>query len=100
MNYQDKVVIITGGTKGIGVGCVRVFVEAGAKVVFCARNQGEGDKLVEELNKTGKGEAFFIKCDVSRVDEIEHLIKETVNKYGRIDCLINNAGWHPPHQPI
>jgi NAD(P)-dependent dehydrogenase (short-subunit alcohol dehydrogenase family) len=100
MNYQDKVVIVTGGTKGIGEGCVRVFVEAGAKVVFCARKQEEGDILVNELNSLGQGEAFFVKCDVSKIDEIKNLISQTVEKYGQIDCLINNAGWHPPHKPI
>jgi NAD(P)-dependent dehydrogenase (short-subunit alcohol dehydrogenase family) len=100
MNYQDKVVVITGGTKGIGEGCVRVFVEAGAKVVFCARKQTEGDALAGELNFTGKGEAFFVKCNVSNAVEINNLISQTVEKYGQIDCLINNAGWHPPHKPI
>lgn len=100
MNYQDKVVIITGGTKGIGEGCVRVFVEAGAKVVFCARKQTEGEALADELNSFGKGEAFFVKCDVSKTDEIQNLIEKTIEKYGQIDCLINNAGWHPPHKPI
>ena len=100
MNYEDKVVIVTGGSKGIGEGCVRVFAEAGAKVVFCARKQDEGNALINELNSQAKGEAFFVKCDVSKFDEIENLISQTVEKYGRIDCLINNAGWHPPHKPI
>jgi len=100
VTYQDKIVIITGGTKGIGEGCVRVFVDAGASVVFCARKQDEGDALTAELNALGKGEATFIKCDVSKTEEIENLIDKTVEKYGRIDCLINNAGWHPPHKTI
>jgi NAD(P)-dependent dehydrogenase (short-subunit alcohol dehydrogenase family) len=100
MRYQDKVAIITGGTKGIGEGCVRAFVDAGAKVVFCARKQNEADALLAELNALGKGEAFFVKCDVSRAEEIQNLIDRTIEKYGRIDCLINNAGWHPPHKPI
>ncbi|MEK7725136.1 MAG: SDR family oxidoreductase [Acidobacteriota bacterium] len=98
MNYKNKVVIITGGSKGIGEGCVRAFAEAGAKVVFCARN--EGDVLATELNSLGKGEVFFVKCDVSKTDDIKNLIEQTVEKYGQIDCLINNAGWHPPHKPI
>jgi NAD(P)-dependent dehydrogenase (short-subunit alcohol dehydrogenase family) len=100
MNYKEKVVIITGGTKGIGEGCVRAFVDAGSNVVFCARKQDEGDALASELNAADKGDAFFLKCDVLKTDEIQDLIERTVGKYGRIDCLINNAGWHPAHKPI
>jgi NAD(P)-dependent dehydrogenase (short-subunit alcohol dehydrogenase family) len=100
MNYQNKIVIVTGGTKGIGEGCARMFADAGAKVVFCAREQEEGDALANELNSSGRGEAHFIKCDVSKPDELRNLISQTVEKYGRIDCLINNAGWHPPHKSI
>lgn len=100
MRYENKVTIITGGTKGIGEGCVRVFVEAGAKVVFCARNETQGRELETEMNALGKGSATFIKCDVSKVEDVENLITATVEIYGRIDCLINNAGWHPPHKPI
>jgi len=99
MEYKDKVTIVTGGTKGIGEGCVRSFVGAGSKVVFCARDQGEGDRLAADLKATG-GEAFFAKCDVTSTDEIQNLIDRTVDRYGRIDCLINNAGSHPPHKPI
>jgi len=98
--YTDKVVIITGGSKGIGKGCVRVFVQAGAKVVFCARKAQEGESVAEELNGAAPGEATFVACDVSKTFEIKNLIDATMEKYGRIDCLINNAGWHPPHKPI
>src|SRR5215470_17393051 len=100
MRYEGKVTIITGGSKGIGEGCVRVFVAAGAKVVFCARNETAGQELANELNQTGPGTTTFVKCDVSQEAEIERLIDTTVAQHGRIDCLINNAGWHPPHQPI
>jgi NAD(P)-dependent dehydrogenase (short-subunit alcohol dehydrogenase family) len=100
MDYPDKVVIVTGGTKGIGEGCVRAFVDAGSRVVFCARKQEEGDELSAELNSLGKGEALFVRCDVSKTEEIQNLIEATIEKFGRIDCLINNAGWHPAHKPI
>src|SRR5262249_28238292 len=99
--YKDKVTIITGGTKGIGLGCVRVFVEeGGSNVVFCARNVNEGKSLEAEFSSRGPGRATFVRCDVSKVDEIRALIDHAVKQYGRIDCLINNAGWHPPHKPI
>ena len=100
MAYKDKVVIITGGSHGIGEGCVQAFVAAGAKVVFCARSEPDGKRLAMEVNASGPGEAQFIRCDVSRIEEIPHLIEEAVTRHGRLDCLINNAGWHPPHKPI
>ncbi len=100
MRYENKITIITGGTKGIGEGCVRVFAEAGATVVFCARNLSQGQALAAEINALGKGATHFIQCDVSNVAEVESLIAQTVERFGRIDCLINNAGWHPPHNPI
>jgi NAD(P)-dependent dehydrogenase (short-subunit alcohol dehydrogenase family) len=68
--------------------------------VFCARRQDEGDRLAAELNALGKGQALFVKCDVSKTDEIKNLIDVTVKQFGRVDCLINNAGWHPPHKAI
>src|SRR3989442_14788275 len=100
MVYTDKVVIITGGSHGIGEGCVRAFVAAGGGVVFCARNDREGDRLGMEVNASGRGEAKFIRCDVSKIEEIQHLIDEAVARFGRIDFLINTAGGHPPHKPI
>src|SRR4030095_5658748 len=100
MIYQDRVVIITGGSHGIGEGCVRAFAAAGAKVIFRARNEGERARLVAELNGAGRGQVEFAKCDVSRVEEIEALIQASLARHGRLDCLINNAGWHPPHKPI
>ena len=100
MRSADKVVIVTGGSKGIGEGCVRVFVEAGAHVVFCARNRAAGDALARELNAKGPGHAHFTACDMSKLDEVRRLIEKTASGHNRIDCLINNAGWHPPHKPI
>jgi NAD(P)-dependent dehydrogenase (short-subunit alcohol dehydrogenase family) len=100
MKYSDKVVLITGGSKGIGRGCVEVFVKAGAKVVFCARHAPDGEQLAAQLNERGPGEAMFLPCNVVNADEISGLIDKVITKHNRLDCLINNAGWHPPHQPI
>ncbi|XP_043915691.1 17-beta-hydroxysteroid dehydrogenase 14 [Protopterus annectens] len=100
LRYKDKVVIVTGGSKGIGEGVVRVFVKHGSKVVFCARGMDSGKDLEEELRKSGPGECMFVTCDVTREDDIKRLIDVTVEKYGRIDCLVNNAGQHPPFQSI
>src|SRR3979411_1894131 len=101
MRYKDKVTIVTGGTKGIGAGCVKVFVEeGGASVVFCARTEQEGRTFEAEVNGKGPGRAVFVRADVTRENDIRHLIDTSVARFGRIDCLINNAGWHPPHKPI
>lgn len=101
MRYKDKVTIITGGTKGIGLGCVRVFVrEGGSRVVFCSRHDEEGRAVAAEVNGAGPGSAHFVHADVSNVEDVRRLIDTTAEKFGRIDCLINNAGWHPPHKPI
>jgi NAD(P)-dependent dehydrogenase (short-subunit alcohol dehydrogenase family) len=101
VRYEGKAVIVTGGTKGIGEGCVRAFVGAGAKVVFCARDEAAGQKVARGVTAAaGSGEAVFIRCDVSRTEEVERLVDATVARFGGLDCLVNNAGWHPPHQPI
>src|SRR5262245_34612347 len=93
MRYKDKVTIVTGGSKGIGAGCVKVFVEeGGSKVVFCSRNEKEGKAFEAEINKKGgPGQAVFMRADVSKVDDIKHVVDATVERFGRLDCLINNA---------
>jgi NAD(P)-dependent dehydrogenase (short-subunit alcohol dehydrogenase family) len=100
MTYTDKVVLVTGGSKGIGEGCVRVFAQAGAKVVFCARGEKAGRALESQVNAKGPGSALFLPCDVSKVDQVTGTVDETVRRLKRLDCLINNAGWHPPHKAI
>ncbi len=102
--YADKVAIITGGSSGIGKGCAEKFVRSGANVIICCNDEDEGagvaDVLRNAAKNQGRGDAQFIYCDVTRTEEIRNLIESTVSHYGRIDCLINNAGWHPPHKPI
>lgn len=101
MRYQGKVTIVTGGTKGIGLGCVKVFVQQGeSTVVFCARNESEGRAVEAAMNAAGPGSAHFVRADVSRTADIERVVSHTAETFGRIDCLINNAGWHPPHKAI
>src|SRR5262245_1404846 len=103
ITYKDKVVIITGGTKGIGRGCVDEFVKAGSKVVFCSRKEDEGAAVLREVQPMAKesgGKATFVRCDMRKTEDIKHLINVTIEEYNRIDCLINNAGWHPPHKPM
>lgn len=102
--YADKVVIITGGSSGIGKGCAQEFVKAGAKVIICCNKHDEGAEVATALRDLtqaqGSGDSVFVYCDVTRTEDIRNLIDETVSRFGKIDCLINNAGWHPPHKPI
>lgn len=88
---KNKVVIITGASSGIGLACAREFAQKGASVVLAARNFRAIDKLQKEMILKGL-EAFAVKTDVSVETECQDLIKAAVNKYGRIDALINNAG--------
>jgi NAD(P)-dependent dehydrogenase (short-subunit alcohol dehydrogenase family) len=104
VGYADKVVIVTGGSSGIGKGCAEQFVKAGAKVIVCCNNQDEGSDVAASLRNItvdqGYGDAEFVYCDVTRTDDIQRLIDGAISRHARIDCLINNAGWHPPHKPI
>jgi NAD(P)-dependent dehydrogenase (short-subunit alcohol dehydrogenase family) len=99
-HYADRVVIVTGGTRGIGRACVEAFGEAGAHVVFCAEVPDGGDTLASDVTAAGPGLAEFAICDVADPHAVTRLVTSTADRLGRLDCLINNAGWHPPHRPI
>ena len=81
-------VIITGASSGIGKACAERFAAKGAKVVLAARSI---DKL-QELEKELKVETLSVQCDVSKKEDCQRLVEETVKKFGQIDVLINNAG--------
>src|SRR5262245_37278252 len=101
LRYADKVVIVTGGSSGIGKGCAQEFVKAGAKVVVCCNDEAQGAAVATALRTAiHPGDASFIYCDVRKADDLKNLIEGTYSAHGRIDCLVNNAGWHPPHKPI
>lgn len=87
---QDKVAIVTGSTSGIGVGIARLFVKEGAKVVICGRREAKGQAVVEDITKDG-GEASYHFMDINQIESIDKLIEDTVEKYGRLDILVNNA---------
>ncbi|BFZ04384.1 hypothetical protein BsWGS_07423 [Bradybaena similaris] len=98
--YRDRVVIVTGAASGIGLGILKVFVHNGSKVVFCDIDEKAGKDLETKLNAEGPGECKFIYCDISKEDQARNVIETTVNTYQKLDCLINNAGIHPPHKTI
>ncbi len=91
MRLKDRVAIITGAGKGIGQGIAKVFVQEGAKVVVVDWDEEAGKRTAEELCQAG-GDAFFVKCDVSKEDQVKAMVQAALEKYGRIDILVNNAG--------
>ena len=94
---RGKVGVITGGNTGIGFGCAEVFCEAGMNVVIAARREEKGEKAAKEIHARGGGKCRFKKCDVSKPEEVEALIEYTVSEFGRLDTMVNNAGYVPPH---
>ena len=91
LGLKDKVVLVTGGAKGIGEGIVRSFAAEGAVVVIINRSGGEGEQLRDELNNNG-GQAHFIIADLVDPAQCKSAVDQTLEKYGRIDVLVNNAG--------
>lgn len=85
---EGKVAIITGATSGIGEATARRFVEEGAAVVLAGRTEDKGEALARELGD----KAFFQRADVMREDDIAALVATAVERFGRLDCLFNNAG--------
>ena len=87
LNLTDKVVIITGGSKGIGAGCVEAFAAEGAIPVIVGRSPQVGEALIAKL---GKG--FVIEAELTSEDACKNAIEATLAKYGRIDGIVHNAG--------
>ena len=92
MLLKDKVAIVTGGTRGIGRAIVFELIQNGAKVVFTYLKSDESAGIMLDEIKELKGEAEAIKADVRLYDEAKKVIEEALNKFGKIDILINNAG--------
>ena len=88
-NFAGKTVIVTGGGKGIGRGISERFLEAGAKVLICGRNEPEA------LPEAGGNIASFFACDVADVEQIQACVERVVELFGGLDVLINNAGGAP-----
>jgi NAD(P)-dependent dehydrogenase (short-subunit alcohol dehydrogenase family) len=99
VRIDGKVAVVVGASRGIGLAIVREFAAAGAKLVFCARSEGTIDDLADELTASGH-EAVAIKADISRRKDCKTLIDTAIERYGRIDILVNNAAIAGPTKPI
>lgn len=90
---EGKVAIITGGTKGIGGACTRIFAKRGASVVFTSRNAAEGSQMENDLRQEGYN-VRYVQCDVLNEDNIADVIQQTIAVFGQLDILVNNAATH------
>jgi 3-oxoacyl-[acyl-carrier protein] reductase len=89
---QDRVAIVTGASRGIGRAVAIALAREGAKIVVnYARSSTAADEVVKEIAQA-QGEAIALQADVSKAEEVDQLIEQTLNKFGRIDILVNNAG--------
>jgi NAD(P)-dependent dehydrogenase (short-subunit alcohol dehydrogenase family) len=89
-DLKGKVVIITGARRGMGRSHAIAFAKEGAKVVVSDISLEDYDRVVKEIKKLG-GEAIAVNCDVSKKEEVEEMVRKTIEKWGRIDVLVNNA---------
>ena len=93
-NFDGKIVLVTGASRGIGKSIAFAFGEAGANVAVAARKTDLLKEVVKEIQGRG-GDGFYVKCDLVNDKDIFNLIEKTVERYGRIDILVNNAGISP-----
>lgn len=92
MNFwHDKVALVTGGSSGLGRAIAEAFAAAGARVVIAARNADALAAAADEMRRRGH-EVLGVPADVTRPDDVERLIAHTIDAYGRLDVLVNNAG--------
>ncbi|MCK0188392.1 glucose 1-dehydrogenase [Arenibacter sp. F20364] len=98
-DLKNKVAIVTGASKGIGESIARGLAEYGAKVVISSRNQEAVDQVANNLKKEGY-DALGIACHVGDEDQLKKLVEETMNAYGGVDILVNNAATNPFYGPL
>lgn len=99
MKLDGRVALITGGTSGIGRATAVLFAREGAAVVLTGRNQERGEAVARAIKDEG-GEALFIRSDVRRADDCRQAVERTLERFGKIDVLFNNAGvYHPKTVP-
>lgn len=88
MSFKNKTIVVTGGAKGIGAGCAGVFHREGGNVIILDMDEKAGNELSRKLGDR----ALFLQCDISKEQEVEKAINRTVDEFGRLDVLVNNAG--------
>lgn len=96
---EDKVALVTGAGSGIGKSTALLFAEHGAKIIVTDINEEHGTSVVKEIESNG-GEAIFIKADTSKPKDSEMTVQKSIEKFGKLDIAVNNAGIGGPTEPI
>ncbi|PJA46153.1 short-chain dehydrogenase [Candidatus Uhrbacteria bacterium CG_4_9_14_3_um_filter_50_9] len=94
MSFKNKVAIVTGAKQGIGLGIALAFAKEGCRVVVTDIDQKGAEKTAKRIEKLGV-KAMAVACDVSKKEEVDLLMQQTIKRFGRIDILVNNAGIYP-----
>jgi NAD(P)-dependent dehydrogenase (short-subunit alcohol dehydrogenase family) len=89
--FDHKVTIVTGGGSGIGEACARIFAGGGARVVVADFDTTNGERVAREIEEEG-GEALFVRVNVAEARDVEAMVNSTVERFGRLDIAVNNAG--------
>ena len=97
--FHGKIALVTGGTSGIGRAAAVAFAKEGAKVVVSGRREEEGKETVRLIQQVG-AEGRFVRCDVSKAIEVEAMVRQLEEAYGRLDFAFNNAGVAPKNAPL
>jgi NAD(P)-dependent dehydrogenase (short-subunit alcohol dehydrogenase family) len=99
MRLHNKVALITGGTSGIGEATAALFAREGARIAITGRNRDRGQKVVAAIEQAG-GKAIFLECDVRSAEQCRRAVNETLNTFGSLNVLFNNAGVYYPHTAL
>ena len=95
LGIKDRVAIVAASSKGLGRATALCLAAEGVKLTICPRDKDTLLKTAEEITSQTKVDVLAVVCDVSKTDEIKKVVKETINKYSKVDILINNAGGPP-----
>ena len=90
--FTDRVVIVTGGASGIGLATAKRFGSEGARLVIADLHQDKADVAANELRRGGAPDAFGFACDVAKEEQVELTVARTLERFGRLDVVVNNAG--------
>jgi len=93
LGLQGKIAIVTGGGSNIGRGIVMAFTEQGANVAIAELDEAKGAKVAKEANALGRGKVENIRTDVTDWDAVQVMVKQTLDKFGQVDILVNVVGW-------